>query len=103
MRKEGGWDKYKKLAEEHSVKMINIIEDNDKTIEEIVDGFERINNNIKFDAFGKVTLKGKNNFRTNQKSNGSDEDEAKELLKRQTEKAEEQLAKLKEGGKRKNC
>ena len=26
LRKEGGWDKYKKLTEEHSLKMINIID-----------------------------------------------------------------------------
>ena len=49
------------------MKLINIIEDESKTIEEIVRGFERINDNIKFDAFGKVTLKGKNTFRSKQK------------------------------------
>ena len=96
LRKEGGWAKYKKLAEEQSGKMIKIIEDKEKSIEEIVEGFERINNNIKFDAFGKVTLKGKNIPRSKQKADEGVEEEARELLKKQTEKAEEQLAKLKE-------
>jgi deoxyxylulose-5-phosphate synthase len=62
--------------------MINVIEDNDRSIEQIVKGFERINNDIKFEAFEKVTLKGKNT-----------------LLKKQTEKAEEELAKLKDNKK----
>jgi hypothetical protein len=100
LRKEGGWARYKELAEEQSMKLINIIEDESKTIEEVVKGFERINDNIKFDAFGKVTLKGKNTFRSKQKAKEvNEEEEARELLRKQTEKAEEELTKLKENSK----
>ena len=91
---------YKELAEEKSDKMIEVIDDTSKSIEEVVKKFERMHNDIKFEAFGKVTLKDKNNVQEKQQKNKtSEEEEARNLLKKQTEKAEEELIKLKDSKK----
>ena len=99
LKKEGGLARYKELTGEQSEKMINIVEDKDKSIEQVVKGFERINNDIKFAAFGKVTIKDKINVKVKQQEQHletNQEDEARNLLKKQREKAEEELVKLKE-------
>ena len=62
--------------------MIKIIDDKTKSIDEVFKGFEKINNDIKFKAFGKVTLKGKKTKKDNTVLN-NDNDEgavARELL-----------------------
>ena len=79
--------------------MIKVIEDKNKSIEKIMKGFERITNDIKFEAFGKVTLKDNKNVKVKECSKFNDEEVAKDLLKKQTEKAEEELKKLKESKK----
>ena len=100
LKKQGGWELYKELAEEKSDKMIEVIDDTSKSIEEVVKKFERMHNDIKFEAFGKVTLKDKNNVQEKQQKNKtSEEEEARNLLKKQTEKAEEELIKLKDSKK----
>ena len=61
-----------------------------------IKNFERINNDIKFEAFGKVTLKdNKKNVQVKELKAASDDEEARILLKKQTEKAEDELRKLK--------
>ena len=101
LQKEGGWDKYKELAEDRSKDMTKIIEDEGMTIDEVVKGFEKVNDDIKFNAFGKITLKDKHKDVKKGKDvtehvNVNEEVEAKEILKRQTDKAEKELMKLKE-------
>ena len=95
----GGWNRYRELAEEKSEKLTKVIEDKNKSIEMIMKEFERITSDIKFEAFGKVTLKDKKKVKVKECSKFNDEDVAKDLLKKQTEKAEEELKKLKESKK----
>ena len=99
LRKDGGWNRYKELAELHSVKMLRVIEDDTKHIEEVMTRFEKINNDIKFEAFGKVTIKDKRDVKNSKSNDSSQEVQAKCLLKKQTEKAEEELKKLKDANK----
>ena len=98
LRKEGGWEKYKALAEDISQKVASIAEDRSNSVEEVVGQFNRISDNIKFKAFGKITIKDRSQAK--EKRNEADEEEvAKELLKKQKEKAEEELNNLKKDNK----
>ena len=69
LQKEGGWERYKELAEESSEKVIAIAEDRSKTVEEVVQKFEKISDNIKFKAFGKITIKDKKYSQDKSKEN----------------------------------
>ena len=55
LKREGGWESYKKLTEEYSEKIVKAIE-KDNDIEEKMKEFQRINDKIKYQAFGKVTI-----------------------------------------------
>jgi hypothetical protein len=94
LKKEGGWDKYKELAEDVSQKVISIAEDKAYSVEEVVEKFYKISDDIKFKAFGKITIKDRSNVKEKRKET-SEEEEAKELLRKQREKAEEELNQLK--------
>ena len=50
----------KHIAELKSKDITDIVDDESKTIDDVFKRFERINNDIKFKAFGKMTLKDKN-------------------------------------------
>ena len=94
LKKEGGWDKYKELAKDVSQKVISIVEDKAFSVEEVVENFYKISDDIKFKAFGKITIKDRSNVKDKPKET-SEEEEAKELLRKQREKAEEELNQLK--------
>ena len=94
LRKEGGWEKYKVLAEDASKKVSALAEDKHKSVEEITERFYKISDDLKFKAFGKITIKDKCVDREKVKELFGG-DEAKEFLRRQQEKAEEELMKLK--------
>ena len=95
--KEGGWDRYKDISDMKSIEVDKLVTDKSKTIEEVYKGFERIENDLKFKAFGKVTLQDKKPARVVKKKEGSEAEVAKELLINQNKRAENELIKLREG------
>ena len=56
LARQNGWEEYKRLTNEYSDKLLEIVEDNNLTIEEVINKFEKSLNKIKFKAFGKVTI-----------------------------------------------
>ena len=97
LKKEGGWERYKELSDDRSKDIEKLVDDDGKSIDQVFKGFERIDNDIKFKAFGKITLKDKKVIKVQKtKSEVSEEDAAKELLKAQSLRAEEELTKLRE-------
>ena len=57
--KPGGWAKYKELSDEKAVYMKKVVENKDLTVEEATDKIEKIETKLKFQAFGKSSIKGK--------------------------------------------
>ena len=56
LAKQRGWEDYKKLTNKYSEKLKDIVEDNSESIEDIMNRFDNVLNQIKFKAFGKVTI-----------------------------------------------
>ena len=54
LNKEGGWETFKKVMEEKSEDLDNIVEDRNISEEEVVRKFDAIANKVKFKAFGKT-------------------------------------------------
>ena len=95
LSKEGGWEAYKEITDDKSQEIIRIVEDKNKSIEDIFKDFERVDKDIKFEAFGKVTIKDK---RKVEGKKSWKEMGARELLEKQHAKAEEELIKLRASG-----
>ena len=103
LAKDGGWKKYRELTEKQNEKLDNVIKSNEKTIEEISNKMESVLDNVRFKAFGKVTI-GKKNKTMNQneketnseiKSNDNDEIDFTE----EERKVDEELKEIEEKGK----
>ena len=58
VKKENGWDNYKKISDELSNKIDKIVENKDLSMQELMNKFDKVHNKIKFMAFGKVTIGG---------------------------------------------
>ena len=54
LRKEGGWDEYKKQTENIATKIVDIVQDNTKSIEKCMKEIDAVNNKVKFASFGKT-------------------------------------------------
>ena len=96
-----GWDEYKNLTNVNSGKLEKHINDNDKPLSDVMKKFEAVMNDIKFKAFGKVTI---NNNRPKQQEideipikekEKRDEIEAEELFEEQEKAVNEELEKIK--------
>jgi hypothetical protein len=96
--KPGGWNRYKVLTEEHSEQLERIVEGGN-SIQEKMDKFEKVHNNIKFKAFGKVHIKKRETENTHNDSNVQRDVKANELLEEQTKRAEKELEEIKTIGK----
>ena len=55
LKKDGGWDSYKELTE-NCEELLAIVNDNEATIEEIYERFDKIHKKIKFKSFGKTRI-----------------------------------------------
>ena len=81
------------------------IEDEDKTVEEAKEVFDKVHNKIRFQAFGKVTLNKRENMcieeddqkngEDDEKTGTTDEDKAEELFRAEVKRAEEEVEKIK--------
>ena len=93
--KPGGWEDYSVISDEKSVDIIKIVKDETKTIEEIASKVEKIHEDVKFKAFGKTTIKSgvpKPSIQVVENS----EEEAKNLIERQSNMIEKEIKELKE-------
>jgi len=95
LRKEGGWSLYKEVTDSYSEKVSNIAENMELNIEEMSEAIEKVNNKIKFKAFGKVTIgvKKKDNKSTEQDKNKNED--AETILNEQVKRAKEEIDKMK--------
>ena len=95
LAKKDGWEKYKQLTEAKSEKIKEIIENEQLDIEEVVEKFERIENKIKFEAFGKMSRKVKVPKKDVPKKDGENAEKARELIDKQSKMIEEEVEKIK--------
>ena len=98
LKKPGGWMRYEEDTNKKAKDIRKVIEDEDKSVEEVVENFEKIHNKIKFQAFGKTRLNS-GKMKMNQitgKEVLQEEQLAKELLKRQSKNLEEEIQSIKE-------
>ena len=91
--KEGGWEEYKRISDEKSEAIDKLVEDTALDIDEVMDKVEKIQDKIKFGAFGKTTKKMRNkpNVMDTAMSN-----EAEDIINKQRRVAEEHLRNLSE-------
>ena len=73
LAKDGGWERYKKLTEKPNKKLDDMIHSKENTIEDITNKMESVLNNVRFKAFGKVTISNKNKeMKQTKKENNSE-------------------------------
>ena len=67
LMKPGGWKKYRELSDEKAVAMESVIMNKDLSVEEATTKIEKIETKLKFQAFGKSSIRGKQGggFKTN--------------------------------------
>ena len=85
LAKEEGWTKYKELSNIEARKVLEAVEDEGKTVEEVMDKFNKIHDKIKYKAFGKVTIKEKQVTHDRSLDGKSDDEKAEVLFKDQEE------------------
>ena len=100
LAKENGWKLYKEISDEFSDKLKKVIDNEDLNIEETVRKFEKIHNDIKYKAFGKVTLNNNSNKEhyeeeDNNEEKDTDEKKAEKWAKDQHVIVEKELNNLK--------
>ena len=95
LNKPGGWERYHDEAERIAEKIEMLSNDKDLSSEEVMEKVEKIQNKIKFTSFGKTKPKTKKSIADGMKADSTDEREAKELLKRQSDKMEAEILKIK--------
>ena len=101
LNKPGGWDVYKVAPEEASEKMDAIIDDESKSIEEVMKKVDAIMDSVKYKAFDKTKPMTKKAYNRRlgvrlAAAQGLDRDErVKELMRKQFDQLEEEITKLK--------
>jgi hypothetical protein len=101
LAKKGGWDKYKDITEDRSDDVMKAVENESSSIEDLNAKFESISKKIKFQAFGKSSIKqtSKTNLEdedSNDEDTKNDDVKAKELLTMKQGILDKELAKIKE-------
>ena len=91
LKKIGGWDKYKEVSDRRSKDVLKVLEKEELSVEEIHDKFEKINNKIKFEAFGKVTI-GDHRIETTEEKEDKDPEQ---VFEEQVLKAKEEIERMK--------
>lgn len=90
--KEGGWENYRKLTDEKSQRIDEIVGDTSKDIDEIDKELDTILTKIMFKSFGKVTKKCDRNIVDKKKKD--DINDAMELVKKREAALEKEIDKL---------
>ena len=101
LAKEGVWKDYKKVSDEMSEKLKDIIEAESKGVEETKKDFDKVHDKIRFKAFGKVTLNNNmfkeedEDINKNDSDGNTDEEKAEQLFQEQQKTVEEEVEKIK--------
>ena len=88
-KKPGGWEAYKEMTDAAQSKIEQVIEDEEIAIEEVMMKLDKIQEKIKHATLGKTKVKSKKNpAKLPDKETESEEEHAKKLMRRASEKIE---------------
>ena len=93
LKKPGGWKTYEKLTDDIAVDLERIIEDEDKDIDTVMRRIDALQEKEKFKAFGKSKMTF-NKVKETKHNDKTEEDEAKELMRKQSEKMNADIKKV---------
>ena len=96
LRKENAWTEYKNVSDAFSKELEKVVEDNNISIQEAMDKFEKIHEKIKFIVFGKVSINIEKKRKCAGETKGDTEENAKELYEEQIKTVETEIEKIKE-------
>ena len=94
-RKPGGWEAYEKAGESFAAKLVEIAEDEGYSSEEVFEKVEKVHEKMKWTAFGKTKPRTKKAEAKEKLDEGDDEEKAKVLMSKQTERMEAEILKVK--------
>ena len=95
-QKHGAWEKYKEESNKVAEKIGMIAEDEGFEEEEVMEKIDRIQTKLKFTAFGKTKPQTNKAEKSVGEADGTETDIAKDLLKRQSKRIEEEVKRAKE-------
>ena len=101
--KPGGWDKYKETSNKFAKDIKKIVNDHDLDKDKMEQKVEKINNKIKYIAFGKTKVKtdkkrktDNGNGQDDSEKNDAEQDEALKLKRKQSERIEKHVKQIRE-------
>ena len=103
--KPGGWNSYKELTDSRADDIRQVVEDENNSVSDIYRKFNKIHTDIKFEAFGKTTVKGRKITKGSENKkeatkeermiHNDEEEKAKSLLKKQNDQVEKEINDIK--------
>ena len=101
-KKPGGWEAYKVLTDAAQSKMEELIEDKEKSVEEVMVKLDKMQEKIKHATLGKSKVKvKKNTTKLPEKETMTDEEQAKSIMRKASEKIEKaikEVSSINQGG-----
>ena len=96
LNKTDGWKNYEVLTNKCE-NLKKIVEDNEATIEETYNRFEKIHNKIKFQSFGKSRIRGAGSSKTKEadKADMNENDMIEKIMKERSTRLEKEVKELK--------
>ena len=99
LAREGGWENYEILSNHSENKLKEVVANEEISIEEVKDKFDKVHDKVCFKAFGKVTIfKGSRQntkVKDNAKENKPEEEVAKNLQEDEDKRAAEEIEEIK--------
>ena len=95
LSKPGGWDDYERLTNRRAGEVNQLVDKEDISIDQIVKRIINIENEIKFEAFGKTRTNRKKTKRITKEKGVTEEVANKDLIKKQSKRIEEEVIKIK--------
>ena len=99
LKKPEGWEKYKAITEETNVEADKMVENQNISIEEIMVEIDKLQDGVKFKAFGKTkppTKASRLDQREKDAQGMDDQEKARKLLEIQSQQIEEEINKIKQ-------
>ena len=91
----GGWKAFEEAGERQARKIAEIVEDEGYSSEEIMEKVEKVNNKMKYSAFGKTKPRTKKALAKETIDTSTDEEKAKLLSAQEAERMEAEILKIK--------
>ena len=91
LKKTKAWDVYKEVSNKYADKLEEVIEDRNLNMEEVIKKAEKLQDAIKYTAFGKTKVISKKVMKVKP---STEEDEATEELLKQSKKMEDEITKV---------